>query len=346
MGRHPRLGRVPAPEVRRGRVVRGVRVAEAAGRACGRRADERAVAAASRRARAAAGAHGEDGGRACGAVPLLPLAPAVPAGVREGGFDVVLGNPPWERVKLQEQEFFAARSDEIANAPNAAARKKLIAALAEDGSELCGPSGAPRSRKPKAKATSFGQSGRYPLCGKGTSTPTRSSPSTTDHAGPDAGARLHRARPGSPPTTRPRTTSSVLVRRAEACVSSIASRTRSSSSRTSITRQVLSLLDTCGADRAGSERSRVLRHGGRSADDASRVYFSSRAEDFALLNPNTRTCPTFRSRATPTSTSAMYRRAGSCGARATRRRQPLGPALHAHVPHGERLGLFQHARGA
>ncbi len=23
-----------------------------------------------------------------------------------GGFDAVLGNPPWERIKLQEQEFF------------------------------------------------------------------------------------------------------------------------------------------------------------------------------------------------------------------------------------------------
>jgi hypothetical protein len=46
-----------------------------------------------------------------------------------GGFDVVLGNPPWERIKLQEQEFFAAREPEIADAPNAAARGKLIAAL-------------------------------------------------------------------------------------------------------------------------------------------------------------------------------------------------------------------------
>jgi hypothetical protein len=27
-----------------------------------------------------------------------------------GGFSCVIGNPPWERVKLQEQEFFAARS--------------------------------------------------------------------------------------------------------------------------------------------------------------------------------------------------------------------------------------------
>jgi hypothetical protein len=48
-----------------------------------------------------------------------------------GGFDVVLGNPPWERIKLQEQEFFAAREPEIAEAPNAAARGRLIAAIAK-----------------------------------------------------------------------------------------------------------------------------------------------------------------------------------------------------------------------
>ena len=46
-----------------------------------------------------------------------------------GGFDVVLGNPPWERIKLQEQEFFASRDPEIAEAPNAAARGRLIAKL-------------------------------------------------------------------------------------------------------------------------------------------------------------------------------------------------------------------------
>ena len=46
-----------------------------------------------------------------------------------GGFDVVLGNPPWERIKLQEQEFFAAREPEIAEAPNAAARGRMIEKL-------------------------------------------------------------------------------------------------------------------------------------------------------------------------------------------------------------------------
>ena len=50
--------------------------------------------------------------------------------MQRGGFDVVLGNPPWERIKLQEQEFFAARSPEIANAANKAATRRLIKALA------------------------------------------------------------------------------------------------------------------------------------------------------------------------------------------------------------------------
>lgn len=51
--------------------------------------------------------------------------------IGKGGFDVVLGNPPWERIKLQEQEFFASRDPDIANAPTAAARTKMIKLLAE-----------------------------------------------------------------------------------------------------------------------------------------------------------------------------------------------------------------------
>ncbi len=43
------------------------------------------------------------------------------------GFDVVLGNPPWERIKLQEQEHFVD-VPEIAGAANKAAREKAIAA--------------------------------------------------------------------------------------------------------------------------------------------------------------------------------------------------------------------------
>ncbi|MCF4127897.1 Eco57I restriction-modification methylase domain-containing protein [Methylobacterium sp. SyP6R] len=52
-----------------------------------------------------------------------------PVAMARGGFDAVLGNPPWERIKLQEQEFFATLDPEITGAPNAAARGRLIAAL-------------------------------------------------------------------------------------------------------------------------------------------------------------------------------------------------------------------------
>lgn len=54
----------------------------------------------------------------------------------QGGFDVILGNPPWERIKLQQQEFFANRDTTIANAANAAARNKMIIALQNINSSL------------------------------------------------------------------------------------------------------------------------------------------------------------------------------------------------------------------
>lgn len=54
----------------------------------------------------------------------------------KGGFDVVLGNPPWERVKLQEQEFFATADETIAKAPNKAARDRLIKALPDTNPAL------------------------------------------------------------------------------------------------------------------------------------------------------------------------------------------------------------------
>jgi hypothetical protein len=46
-----------------------------------------------------------------------------------GGFDVILCNPPWEMLELKEQEFFASRNLKIAAAPNTAARQRLIQEL-------------------------------------------------------------------------------------------------------------------------------------------------------------------------------------------------------------------------
>ena len=47
----------------------------------------------------------------------------------KGGFDAIIGNPPWDRIKLQEVEWFSERSPAIAAQPRAADRKKMIAAL-------------------------------------------------------------------------------------------------------------------------------------------------------------------------------------------------------------------------
>ena len=54
---------------------------------------------------------------------------AFPEVFQKGGFDCVLGNPPWERAKIQEKEWFANRCVAVAKASNAAARKRLIDSL-------------------------------------------------------------------------------------------------------------------------------------------------------------------------------------------------------------------------
>jgi hypothetical protein len=88
-----------------------------------------------------------------------------------GGFDVVLGNPPWERVKLQEKEWFAAhgRSD-IAEAPNAAKRKALIGALSESEDPVerrLYAAFKAALRQANGESQLLRASGRYPLCGRG-----------------------------------------------------------------------------------------------------------------------------------------------------------------------------------
>ena len=84
----------------------------------------------------------------------------------KGGFDAVIGNPPWDRIKLQEVEWFATRALEIARAPTAASRRATIGRLREEGAPLAAEFDAA-----KARADDLGQmvrkSGHYPLLGGG-----------------------------------------------------------------------------------------------------------------------------------------------------------------------------------
>ena len=83
-----------------------------------------------------------------------------------GGFDAIIGNPPWDRIKLQEVEWFATRSPELALAPTAAARHAGIRALREQEDPLANEFDAAKER-----AERLGQlvraSGHYPLLGGG-----------------------------------------------------------------------------------------------------------------------------------------------------------------------------------
>ncbi len=88
------------------------------------------------------------------------------AGSPSGGFDVVLCNPPWERIKLQEQEFFATKDAEIAGAPNAAARKRLIARLEKTNPALWRDY-RKALRASEAQSQFLRHSQRYPLTGRG-----------------------------------------------------------------------------------------------------------------------------------------------------------------------------------
>lgn len=87
-------------------------------------------------------------------------------GKDDPGFDCVLGNPPWERIKLQDKEFFEYRSPEVANAPNAAKRKKIIEKLCESNPELH-EAYLQELRKSKSEIAFVTKSNRYPFTGKG-----------------------------------------------------------------------------------------------------------------------------------------------------------------------------------
>ena len=84
----------------------------------------------------------------------------------QGGFDAIIGNPPWDRIKLQEVEWFATRLPDVARAPTKAARSAGIQRLRARGAPLAAEFDAA-----KEAAESLGRlvraSGHYPLLGGG-----------------------------------------------------------------------------------------------------------------------------------------------------------------------------------
>jgi len=224
----------------------------------------------------------------------------------ETGFDCVIGNPPWERMKLQEREFFSLPAPEIATATNAAKRRQLVAKL-----ESADPALYERYQQALHAADSLltycRQSDQYPLTGKGDI--------NTYAVFAELAYRL----------VAPHGRVGLLV------PSGIASdmTTKDFFAAVAESNRLIRLYDfenkkVFFPEVHASFKFCILNFGGEQAatSQADFVFFAHRVEeledrsrhvalsgdDIRLLNPNTRTCPIFRSRRDAEITKAIYRR--------------------------------------
>ncbi|MFE6063704.1 Eco57I restriction-modification methylase domain-containing protein [Streptomyces sp. NPDC056431] len=243
-------------------------------------------------------------------VPADPAAPGVDERTGwKGGFSCVLGNPPWERVKLQEQEFFATRDEKIATAANKAARERLIDALADSAEES---DRALHAEFIAARRLSEGVShllrgsGRFPLAGRG-DVNTYAVFAEAASLGIASSGRLGLVLPtgiATDATTAP--FFSDLVR-----TSRLASFLDFENEAFILSRDVhhsvrFSLLTVTGRGERVDQAS--FAFGTRHMEDLDERRFAMPPEEILLVNPNTGTLPVFRSRRDAEITLGIYRR--------------------------------------
>jgi len=227
-----------------------------------------------------------------------------PEVMERGGFDVVLGNPPWEKLKLQDKEFFADKAPEVAQAENAAKRKRLIQALKEKDPELLR---AYQEALAEAEAASgfVRHSGRFPLTARGD---VNTYPLFAELA---RALRAPKGRAGLVLPTGIATDDSNKVFFAQVVERGELGALYDFENREGLFPAVDSRMKfaVLALKPPGREPARLAFFLTRPEDleDPTRV-FSLAPEDFALLNPNTRTCPVFRTRQDAELTRAVYRR--------------------------------------
>lgn len=225
-----------------------------------------------------------------------------------GGFDCVLGNPPWERIKLQEQEFFASRHHGIATAQNKAARERSIQAL-RTGSEAKQRLYRDfiEARRLTEAMSAFAhvngpEGGRFPLTGVGDVNTYALFAETIQKINASSG------RAGFIVPTGIATDDST-----KAFFSSLPEKHRLVSlydfeNREKIFEAVDSRMKFCLITLGPSEAAQFAFFllNTKELEDARRSFTLS-ADDFTLINPNTRTCPVFRSQADAELTKKIYR---------------------------------------
>ena len=230
-----------------------------------------------------------------------------------GGFDVVLANPPWERFKIQEKEFFAVRDPKIAAAPNKAKRNKLIEDLKREDAKHAESTLYHEFKEAKRKAVAiphFARNcGRFPLTGKGD---LNNYPlfaelclqllNPTGRAGlvvPTGIATDHSTRIFF---------SSIVDEQRLVSLYDFENRQRLFPGVHSSYKFCLLTLAGGTGERRDSEYAFYLRQPHQLKEEERRIIMTR--DDFGLFNPNTRTCPTFRTERDLEIARKMYRRAG------------------------------------
>jgi hypothetical protein len=224
-----------------------------------------------------------------------------------GGFDVVLGNPPWDKVEFHEKEFFASRRPEIAEAAGAR-RKRLIAEL-EHGDETeraLWEEYRDALERSEAAAHFLRDSGHYPLSGLGRlntyavfAEAMRALVAPTGRVGVIVPTGI---------ATDDTTKAFFQAVSSGELVSLYDFENRRGLFPAVDSRQKFCLLTLSGRERPVAEAELAFFcHGVADLEDPERL-FSLSPEEIALLNPNTRTCPVFRCRRDAELTLGIYRR--------------------------------------
>lgn len=222
------------------------------------------------------------------------------------GFDVVLGNPPWEHIELKEKEFFSKHHTDIAKAKTTAARKRSIQKLRESTPSLY-LTYSRALRKVAGTNSIIRETGEYPLCGRGRIN-TYSVFAELNRNLVNGNGRLGCIVPAGiamDDTTKFFFADLVNSR----CLASLFHFENEEHIFPEIHNALrFCLLTVCGLLQSVqtavfSAFARQVEH----INDPERRYHLS-AEDFERINPNTRTLPTFRHRADAEINTSIYRR--------------------------------------
>jgi hypothetical protein len=222
-----------------------------------------------------------------------------------GGFDVVLGNPPWERIKLQEKEWFALRHPDITKAATAAQRRHMISALAFEDSALY-QAFLEDQRQSEGESHIVRDTGHYPLCGRGdVNTYTVFAETMRIILSPTG--RIGCIVPSGIATDD---TTKYFFR--DLIESSTLVSLYSFENEEFIFPAVHHATKFCLLTITGIKRTKQFADFVFFARQTSHLqdqdkHFSLSADDIALLNPNTRTCPIFRFKRDVELTKAIYK---------------------------------------